>query len=66
MIPALAYGALALGSVYQFGKARDAHRYWSDYGRNTGVHVRYPYRSGKYDWMKDLSVGYALVPRLRY
>lgn len=47
-------GSSAMGALYGSGKAIDNYRFWSDYHRNTGVNVKYPWRAGAYD---DLAWG---------
>jgi len=41
----------AVGGAYSLGKAFDNYRYWRDYERNTGVKPKYPFRSGRYDYL---------------
>lgn len=56
MLPALLFGAGALmGGIYNAGQAYDNYRYWQDYYRNTGYRPRYPFRSGRYDYLRDIS-----------
>lgn len=55
MIPQLVYGAYAAAQVYQ------SYRYWSDYEKNTGMHIRYPLRT----LSKDIAPIIALPGRLR-
>ncbi len=45
----------ALGGVYSLGKALENYDYWHTYSRRTGVHVRYPFRSGQFDYLKYAS-----------
>lgn len=57
---ALGYvGSGFLGSAYSTGRSylasRENSQYWKDYERNTGVRVRYKYRSGyHYDYGRML------------
>lgn len=55
VLPALLGGMLAgssaFNTIYASGKAYDNWKYWRDYQRNTGVHVKYPWRAGLYDNM---------------
>ena len=54
VLPALflagAVGSGVLAGGYKAGReylaSRENKRYWADYQRNTGVTVRYPYKSG--------------------
>lgn len=58
MLPQLAttlVGSNALSGLYNVGRAVDNKRFWDDYYKNTGFKPRYPYRSGYYDWVSDLS-----------
>lgn len=55
MIPQLVYGAYAAAQVYQ------SYRYWSDYEKNTGMHIRYPLRT----LSKDIAPIIALPGRMR-
>lgn len=45
-------GSGIVSSVYTFARefmaSRENSRYWADYQRNTGVTVRYPFRTGYY------------------
>lgn len=54
-----AYALFALGSIssggYHVGKAVENSRFWKDYYRNTHRAPRYPYRVGRYDYLRDFS-----------
>lgn len=52
MAPLIAGGALT--GVYHVGKAVETSRYWSEYQRNTGFTPRYPFRVGRYDYLRGV------------
>lgn len=53
VFPAVLAGAgLAVSSLYSAGQAYDNVRYWDEYRKRTGVRIKYPFRSGSYDYMK--------------
>lgn len=58
LAPLIAGGALS--SVYHVGKAVETSRYWSDYQRNTGCAPRYPFRVGRYDYIRNVGSSMAV------
>lgn len=55
----------SLSGVYSVGKAVETSRYWTEYQRNTGRSPRYPFRAGRYDYVRDAGriLGYAGLAR---
>lgn len=52
VVPAIIAGVgLGISSAYSIGKAYDNARYWDEYRKRTGVSVKYPFRSGSYDYL---------------
>lgn len=54
MHPLLIAG-IGLSTLYATGKTADSVRFWDDYRKNTGFRPRYPWRAGKYDFVRDYS-----------
>ncbi len=58
VLPWLLAGGFALSSLYGAGQAIESYRYWRDYYHNTGIRPRYPFRSGAYNGISNLSHGF--------
>lgn len=59
VVPLIVGGSMVASSAVGFGmglgRAYDNYRWWRDYEKNTGVHARYPFRAGRYDYADQLS-----------
>lgn len=56
LVAGVMFGAGAISSsAYSLKQAYETQNYWKDYGRNTGLSPRYPFRSGMYSPYRDIA-----------
>lgn len=46
----------SVGGLYSVGKGIENKRFWRDYARNTHRSPRYPFRAGRYDYIRDFGM----------